>query len=219
MRTRPVRLAWGIPPLIALTLGGCTTDEASPVDTLLEAMENDDNQVVDDVSITHDPETGDLSIGGIEITGLDYFQGLDFSPDNDNILIPLTWPVLTLSIGEDPISPISGYRAGVAVLEQTSMATDDENRARFFEEGFLVSAAGDGDVVALGMVEGTVDGSSRSCWWEARRDLGDRLWMVFAGDGVASSVLTASIPIDGPSATQVAADLAEAACGTRPDGS
>ncbi|MFK7918933.1 MAG: hypothetical protein AB8G14_12720 [Ilumatobacter sp.] len=220
MRSRPIRLAWGVPPLIALALSGCTSDEASSTDTLRDAIgqADADNQIVDDVEITHDPVSGDLSIGGIELTGLDYFKGLDFAADNDNDQIPLTWPILRLSIGFDTTNPLSGNDAGVVVLEQTSMATDDANRRLLFDQGFLVTVPEGSEVTESGMVTGTVDGTSRTCWWEARRGVLDRLIMIFAGDGVASSLISTTIKTDSPTTAEVAADFAEAACGARPEG-
>ncbi len=218
---RHLRTAWGVPPRIALALPGQTSAEdparvfdIGEVDAMFEAIANDGHQVVDDGEIRHDPDTGDLSIGRIDVRAVSCLRGLEFSPDHRNQQIPHTWPTLRFSIGCDPASPLRGTRAGVAVLDQTSMATDDVSRSRLFDDGFRVTVGRDRPVDDAAAAQGFVGGSSRSCWWQIRSGPSPRLIMVLAGDGVASSVLTLAPPRGTTTIDRIARDITDQVCGT-----
>lgn len=202
--------------------------EPMTIDELEATLSTLGGQTVDDLTATHHAGSDTLSVGGLEITWPRLASYVFF--DSESTYMPPAWVTHTQLTGIDDRADGASANVDVAVFAQTDVVTDAELRDELFSEAFrLYAFDGDGqlpsDVLHSSI---TTDDTGRTCFTEIQTV--ERLSLVtqqavvlVAGPDIAASGYVIHGIEDAEAGTtsdttEMAAELVEAICGTRPEG-
>lgn len=205
-------------------LAACGSSNGDDVNTndLIDQLDDLGGPSVDDTTINHTNGSDTITIGGLTIVDA-RFETMEFFDDN-NIVIPPTWPTLEIEQGDaDFTQPEELWPTiGLAVLAQTETVTNDTTRQQLIDDVMRLAQLDDAELVHTSTTTNADTGIT--CWAEIRKSEPPRTPLfeqtgviMIAGDGIASSGITIDYFGNGANVPDAVGDLVEAACGTRPD--
>jgi len=130
-------------------LAACGSSNGDDVNTndLIDQLDDLGGPSVDDTTINHTNGSDTITIGGLTIVDA-RFETMEFFDDN-NIVIPPTWPTLEIEQGDaDFTQPEELWPTiGLAVLAQTETVTNDTTRQQLIDDVMRLAQLDDAELV------------------------------------------------------------------------